>query len=347
MKKKAKYPITVSVSVLSQLLRYLAHLEVDVDEVFRGAGVDPDFLKNPDTRIPIEAYIAIEDEAVRISNDPYFGLHMGEFAEPGSWSILGYMMMNCRTLSEVAEKSARYSNIIGNLIQTKAVLGWGTVKVVLATPKHAPMLSRHCFESALSSTVRMGRNLTGKQIDPLEVGFSYPEPASIIGYERVFCSPVFFEQKQTYITYDIKVGKTPVLQPNAKLLEHFENYAQEYLADIEGIDQTTRAVTKQILGRMDNEKLCLSSIAEDMSMSVRTLQNHLKNEGVVFRDLLEDTRERLAKKYLCENYTVEDITYLLGFSEPSVFRKAFKRWSGSTPREYRQMVLARNRHGMN
>ena len=147
MKHKKNHPITVSVSVLSQLLRYLTHLEVDVDDVFHGAGVYPDFLKNPDARIPIETYIAIEDEAVRISKDPYFGLHMGEFVEPGSWSILGYMMMNCRTLSEVAEKSARYSNIIGNLIQTKAVLGWGTVKIVLSTPKHAPVLSRHCFES--------------------------------------------------------------------------------------------------------------------------------------------------------------------------------------------------------
>ncbi len=346
MKTKKKHPITVSVSVLSQLLRYLAHLEVDIDEVFRDAGVDPHFLRNPDERIPVETYIAVEDEAVRVSNDPYFGLHMGEFAEPGSWSILGYMMMNCRTLSEAAEKSARYANIIGNLIQARAVLGWGTVKVVLSTPKHAPVLSRHCFESTLSSTVRMGRSLTGKQIDPLEVGFGYPKPASIAEYERVFRSPVYFERKQTYIIYDINAGKTPVLQPNPKLLEQFENYAQEYLIKLEGIDKTTRVVTKHILANLDSKHLSLSSIAEDMSMSVRTLQNHLKREGVVFRELLEDTRERLAKKYLCENYTVEDITYLLGFSEPSVFRKAFKKWSGNTPREYREMALTRNVQGM-
>ncbi len=347
MNMKNKTPITVSTSVLSQLLRYLAHLAIDIDQVFRSAGVNPAFVKNPDVRIPIETYIAIEDEAVRISNDPYFGLHMGEFAEPGSWSILGYMMMNCRTLSEAAEKSARYSSIIGNLIQARAVLGWGTVKIILSTPKHAPVLSRHCFESTLSSTVRMGRNLTGQQIDPLEVGFSYPKPASTSEYERIFRSPVLFEQKQTSISFDFRVGNTPVLQPNRKLLEQFESYAQEYQAEIEGVDKTTRAVTKHILAHLDSENLTLSSIAEDMSMSVRTLQNHLKSEGVVFRELLENTRQRLAKKYLCENYTVEDITYLLGFSEPSVFRKAFKKWSGSTPREYRETTLTRNLRGMN
>jgi len=69
---------------------------------------------------------------------------------------------------------------------------------------------------------------------------------------------------------------------------------------------------------------------------VRTLQNHLEAEGVVFSDLLRDIRYRLAQQYLRENYSVEQITYLLGFSEPSVFRKAFKKWAGVTPRQYRQ-----------
>ncbi len=347
MKRKNRSPIAVSVSVLSQLLRYLKHLDADIDGIFQSAGVDPGFLHDPDSHIPVETYIAIQEEAASTTQDPCFGLHMGEFAEPGSWSILGYMMMNCQTLSEAAEKSARYSKIVGNLIQMKAQLGWGKVKVILSTPKHAPALSRHCFESTLSSTVRMGRSLTGKQIDPLEVCFDYSQPASISEYERIFHSPVLFDQKQTSITFDIRVGNTPLLQPNRNLLEQFENYAREYLAEIEGIDKTTRAVTKHILARLDSKDLTLVSIADEMSMSVRTLQNHLKSEGVVFRELLEDTRVRLAKKYLCENYTVEDITYLLGFSEPSVFRKAFKKWSGSTPREYREMTLMRNVRGMN
>ena len=73
-----------------------------------------------------------------------------------------------------------------------------------------------------------------------------------------------------------------------------------------------------------------------MSISVRTLQNRLEVEGIVFSDLLKDIRQRLAMRYLRENYSVEEITYLLGFSDPSVFRKAFKRWSGVTPGEYRQ-----------
>jgi AraC-like DNA-binding protein len=85
--------------------------------------------------------------------------------------------------------------------------------------------------------------------------------------------------------------------------------------------------------------MSINKVAKEMSVSVRTLQKRLEKEGIAFSDLYKDIRQRLAQKYLRENYTVEQITYLLGFSEPSVFRKAFKKWSGITPREYREGAL--------
>ena len=91
-------PITVSCSVLSQMFFYLTSLKVDVDEFLRSLGVEPADVRDPDARIPVDTYLLIQDEAAHYVHDPYFGLHMGEFAEPGSWSILGYLMMNCRTL---------------------------------------------------------------------------------------------------------------------------------------------------------------------------------------------------------------------------------------------------------
>jgi AraC-like DNA-binding protein len=125
------------------------------------------------------------------------------------------------------------------------------------------------------------------------------------------------------------------LMANPGLLEYFEKYAQDFLAEMDHKDEYTRTVTKIILSRLDDETLSIDKVAKEMSVSVRTLQNHLESEGVVFSVLLREIRQRLAKKYLSENYSVEQITYLLGFSEPSAFRKAFKNWSGVTPKEYR------------
>ncbi|MBI9051076.1 MAG: AraC family transcriptional regulator [Anaerolineaceae bacterium] len=328
--------IHVSVTLLSQMFLYLASLGLDVDAFLQSIGIDPQSLKSPDVHIPVETYLFIQEEAIKRTRDEYFGLHMGEYAEPGSWSILGYMMMNCKNLGQAFEKAGRYSRIIGNLIEATGVFQFNKVKVVFFTPPHAPKMTRHCYESTLSSTVRMLHTLTGKDIRPVQVGFSYPEPTDSSEYDRVFGCLVLFNQKETFMTLDIKIAKIPVLLSNPALLEHFESYAQEFITKMEHTDEYTRAVMRIILANLDDEKLSIKEIAKEMAVSVRTLQKRLEEEGVVFSELLRSVRAKLAKQYLTENYTVEQITYLLGFSEPSVFRKAFKKWAGMTPREFRE-----------
>jgi AraC-like DNA-binding protein len=332
-------PITVSATVLAQLFLYLDSLQVDIDGFLRSLDIEPATVRSPDAYIPVETYLRIQDEAAEYINDPYLGLHMGEFVQPGSWSILGYLMMNCKTLGEAFEKTGRYQRIIGNMITGRIELGLGKVRAIYFTPPHAPQMSRHCFDSTFSSSVRLARTLSGLPLNPLEVTFIYPEPASRTEYELIFNCPVHFGQKDNSMTLDMRMGSLPVRMANPSLLEHFEQYAQDFLAQLERNDATTQTVTKIILARLDDESLSIEKVAREMSVSVRTLQKRLEAEGVVFSDLLRDIRQRLAKKYLRENYSVEQITYLLGFSEPSVFRKSFKKWLGVTPKEYRDSTF--------
>lgn len=334
-------PIAISVNLLSQMFNYLGSLNVDVDSFLRSLHVDPSSVHSFDMHIPIETYLLIQDQAAAYVDDSYFGLHVGEFAEAGSWSILGYMMMNCRDLWEAFEKSRRYSRIIGNFIETRAEQMGNNVRVIFFTPPHTPEMSRHCFDASLSSSMQMIRSLTGAEIRPLEVTFTCAEPASRSEYERFFQGPVLFGQKENSFTLDMSLVHMPIPMANPGLLEYFEKYAENFLVELDRKNEHTRAVTKIILSRLDDEALSINRVAREMAVSVRTLQNRLEEEGVVFSDLYKDIRKRLAQQYLRENYTVEQITYLLGFSEPSVFRKAFKKWSGVTPREYRESTLPR------
>lgn len=331
--------IVVSSAVLSQLFLYLSSLKVDPDRFLRLLSLDPDSVRSPDAYIPVETYLQIQEEAAHLTNDPCFGLHMGEYFEAGSWSILGYLMMNCGTLGEAFEKSSRYSRIIGNVIDIDVKMRWNKIRVVFSSPPHAPEMSRHCYESAFSSTVRLMRTLTGSDLHPVQVAFHHPEPDSISEYARIFRCPVLFGQKENSISMDIKTLYTPVLIANPVLLQQFEKYAQDFLANMEHRDETVRTVTKIILSRLDKNTLSIRTVAKEMAISVRTLQTRLAQEGVLYSDLLEEIRERLAKKYLGEKYSAEQITYLLGYSDPSVFRKAFKKWSGNTPKEYRETVF--------
>jgi hypothetical protein len=103
---------SISSGSLIQIMRYLDSIGIDSNAFMDGVSLSHEMLSNPDTRIPIEKYIEVEKMAARVSGDPFFGLHMGQFAEAGGWSIVGYMMMNCRTVLEGFAKFAKYSDAV-------------------------------------------------------------------------------------------------------------------------------------------------------------------------------------------------------------------------------------------
>ena len=150
---------TISVGVLPQICRYLASRNVDIDKFMKSVGLDLSMLSNPDERITVEKYIMIEETASQVTNDPCFGLHMGQFAETGNWSILGYMMMNCKTVLEAFYKFSRYSSIIGNLIKGEIYVVEKYVTIKLTEPIDAPKISKHCYEGYFSSLISLARNL--------------------------------------------------------------------------------------------------------------------------------------------------------------------------------------------
>lgn len=138
-------------------------------------------------------------------------------------------------------------------------------------------------------------------------------PGAADEYERVFGCPVLFDPRGVGMLVPLDVFKLPILAPNGILLEHFEEWARSYLDELDDANPTTRAVTTVILGRLDDPRLSLGSVARELGLGARTLQNRLDDEGVKFSQLLGSTKERLARKYLAEGKHVDEIAYMLGF----------------------------------
>ncbi len=155
MLKRNHTSYNLSTAVLSQMLRYLTHMNIDKERIFHSLGMNPDIMNYPDERISIDEYMAFEKESARISGDIYFGLHLGEFFEVGNWSILGYLMMNCRTLGEVIQKGIKYSRIISNLIQFKMQPGIRKIKKILFAQNYSALTLRHCYEKRQAFTIHV------------------------------------------------------------------------------------------------------------------------------------------------------------------------------------------------
>ncbi len=338
IKTKEIYRYTISAGVVTQIVRYLSQWNVDSEQLLNSIGIASEVVKNPDERIPVEKYIMLEDMAAKKLGDPCFGLHMGQYAEAGNWSILGYMMLNCDNIIEAFNKASRYSAIIGNLIKGEISIESNQIRIQLTEPLDAPKISEHCYEGFLSSLINIARNITGVYVSPLEVGLKSLKREFIEEYKKTFGESVKFTDLGNYMILDNKTAYIPALLPNKKLAEYFENYAQQFLAEIDRSKYYTLKTKKLILSLIDSESLSIGTIAKILNLSERTLQIYLHKEGTEFSILLRDTREQLARKYLMENYSIDDITYLLGFSDASVFRKAFKKWVGLTPGEYRDRI---------
>ena len=334
--------IDITVGVLCQLKNYLERIGLDFGTVLRAAGAEPGVLDDPDGRIAIETYLDIEDEAARISGDDCLGLHMGEYFEPGNWSVAGYYMSRCATLGEVFVKGGRYARIVGNLISAKGWIIPGAIRMRLRIPRWAPPMSRHCFEATLSSSICMARRLTGRSLAPLIVRLPGEEPAEDSEYLRVFRCPVQFGSKHPGMDVPLSIVSVPLLAPDPETAARFETWAEERLARLPPLRLASERAIRLMLERLDDPSLSARAIAREMGLSLRSLQAELAAEGTDFGSLLHGARESLARDYLRSGLSVEDITCLLGFSDVSVFRRAFKKWTGFTPMGYRKSNVTWN-----
>jgi len=334
--KNAPSGLDVSVGVLGQMVEYLEDHGVDIGRLFASVGSDIGLLDDPDARIDAEAYLALEEKGAEMAGDEYLGLHMGEYVKPGSWSVAGHFMAQCDTLGQVFVKGGRYARVIGNLISSKAWLIPGGVRVQLAAPRHAPTMSRHCWDSVLASSITMARRLTGKPLAPLAVRLPGGKPADPEEYERIFRCPVRFESKNAGMDIPLSMIEEKVLSPDPALAARFEAWAEECLARLPPLKLTGSRVAKRILERLDDGSISIRSVARDLGMSPRSLQLDLAAEGCDFSGILRRTREGLARRFLKEGRGAEEIACLLGFSEASAFHRAFRKWTGLTPAECRR-----------
>lgn len=326
----------ISVSMVQQLLHYASSQGINSGDLLNSVGIQPSILKDPDFRISVEDFCRIQEEAVFLTGDHYFGLHMGESSELGDWSMLGYIMANCGNLGEALERISRYFGILGSLLQINIRVGNDRVELIFETKKNSSGQIRQCLEGALSGFFRLIRSVTRKYVGLKEVWIVHEVSEDTGEYQRIFRCPVLFNQPMTALVFDSGALDAPMIHPNPALLSLFERHARSFLDRINEENFFSRKTSSLLFERLQGGAPCIKRVSEELGVSVRKLQMKLHDEGITFSQIVENVREELAKSYLAEKrYSIEDITHLLGFSEPSVFHRAFKKWTGLTPGQYR------------
>lgn len=327
----------ISTSILQRLFAYTSKKGINLDDLLKKANVDKSLLADADNKIPLENYYSIMDAAIEMTGDSYFGLHMGESADPGDLSVLGYIMASCRTVGEALEKVGKYFGVIGSVLNIYLKIEGDNAKLIYDMRKHFPNdCIKHCVDTGLSNFYNMIMNIASEPVEIKEVWVKAETPDDMSEYNRIFNCPVLFNKEIAALVFPSKVLGIPLRHPNPSLLALLEHHADSFLSKINKDDYFSRKISLLLFEQIQGNNPTIEDVAKDLGMSVRVLQKKLKEEGVTFSEIATSVRQELAKSYLAEKrYTVDDITYLLGFSEPSVFRRAFKAWTGVTPGQYR------------
>lgn len=331
---------TFSVYITRGIIQYAASCGVNAYELCTAAGFDSSLLQMPDQRIPGSLHSAVWRQAVKRTGDENLGLHLGEVFNLATFGIVGYVLVNCQTFQEVLEKLSRYTRLFSQGAHIHFSIEQGMVlcdcDIVNDLQNYLLEEPRHAIESTFASLLTATKTLTGKPLHLHSVWFQHPRPADSSEHERIFQTGLHFSMPTNRLIFDANYLNLSVLSANSNLLSVFEQHAQAMLAQINREDNYTRQVVWEIIQQLKGELPTIEAIAHSLTISVRQLQRELQAENTSYQKLLDETRQELAIRHLRNPHTpIHDVAFLLGFSEPSAFHRAFKRWTGETPRNYR------------
>ncbi|MBP8082804.1 MAG: AraC family transcriptional regulator [Spirochaetes bacterium] len=335
MKYSGRY---VASSLLVQLLKFAESRDLNIKRITEKYGIDPERFPGTESKVPMEIYNSIFSQIAADTGDPLFGLHMGDFAEPEHWSVLGYVFMNCRTLSDALKSYERYMNIVGAYLKPELTETNSGIKIsfIKYNPDYTGPLS--CTDAALSALAKMVRKAAGNDTVPSKAFVVHDKARGSNEYENILRCPVVFSSGENSLFFSKETISRNLSLPDTVLVEHLKNFAEECLSAINYHGKFSEKVLKEISNNLGNEDISIKTISKKLHISQRALQKNLENEKTSFSFLLREIREKTAKEHLKRNMPVDDISYLLGFSEPSVFRRAFKKWTGSTPGNYSKEI---------
>ncbi|MFW9270390.1 AraC family transcriptional regulator [Pseudomonas sp. NR3] len=317
------------------LRKQLDALGLDSQALCVEAGLDPVLMDDPNARYPLSATTRLWTLAVQASGDPAIGLRVSRFVSPTTFHALGYALVASGSLREVFERIVRYHPVVSDALTLQLSRGEDRYRFSLDVPAGRPAPAFEAIDAFAAIYVRTCRNRLGRDYAPLAVYLRRPQPLDPSPWHKVFRAPVHFDADQDSLEFNLVDFDSHLDDANPELAEHNETVLKRTLAQLQPLTWE-RKVRAAIEAQLPEGEPSAERIAQTMHLSLRSLQRHLADEGCRFDALLNECRENLALLHLRDpQCSLSEVSYLLGFADTSSFSRAFKRWTGMTPGQFR------------
>jgi AraC-like DNA-binding protein len=322
--------------IAAMMCRTLESYHCDGKALLIQAGLEPELLTSPDARYPEAKMQEFWRLAVATTRDECFGLRVAETLHPSALHGLGFSWLASHTLRDAFERVIRYARIVSTAIDVQVEEQGDTISINSSETLYQGHSVPASLDSEPAGFLQMCRITAGTDIAPSRVALTRPEPANCVHeFYRFFAAPVQFDAPQTALVFDRELLEQPLPYANPELARINDQTVIDYLARFDRGNVVMR-VRAEIIEQLPSGLPSQESIAGTLHMSLRNLQRRLQEKDTSYKELLDSVRQDLATQYLKTSHrSIGEIGYLLGFSEPTNFARAFKRWVGMTPQEYR------------
>lgn len=335
-------------SILSRVLKIDARLacrvvddlrqqRAETGPLLRDVGLRRNDVADPDSRVSYAAVLALIERAAAALDDVSYGLRLGASYGLREGGLLGFVLLNSPTLSDAIANLQRYFRVVGDGEDLEIERSGPHVAMRFREADIALRGARHNSEYIAAIIVRAFREITRKRLSPVRAEFMHGRPNAKVAYNQYLGCEVRFHAEWDALIYDAKAIRLPVIGADDKLLKVLERACRQILGPVPKKRDLVNDTRKLMTERLTTGSVRIDVIARDLGMSSKTLERRLADKDETFTELLDTIRRDLAQHYLREtDFRLDQVAYLTGYSEPAALVRAFKRWTGTTPMQYRR-----------
>jgi len=318
--------------------RELGLQERDLKRLLQGTGLSTDILlPGDDTFITGQQQLRVLDNAQQMTATPEFGLRLGRQLQPSAHGPIGYLALSSPDLITSLESLRDYLPVRLPFVQLDVVVknGWIHCSLTLKLEANANerRVLQECFALVIQSLVE---SVAGRDIGQGQIDLAHPKPAYHRLYGEYLHSPVRFGRPDNTFSLPATLARQPNASGDPESYAMARDLCHKLLQQVPKSLLSTSGRVKHLLLSKTPGAVTETAVANAMYVSKRTLARRLDREGTNYRAIREQLLSELAARHLLESdLTVESVATLLGYNDTAAFRKAFHRWYGQAPSEFR------------
>jgi AraC-like DNA-binding protein len=332
---------TIGAGYPRAMLEFAVSKGADRDTLLQRSGIKAEDLSQQDNRVAVSDYVDLLKAAAALTGEAGITLQFGQAVRMQDISIVGLICEACETTIDVARQLNRYAALVVDDGEEPATLMRGASKdggLWIEGPAdvftHNPLIAETEFARLVWNTRAMFANSPEfqKLRFPRVVHFRHEEPSYRAEYERVFQAPVVFGSDWNAMQIDVEFLSLKQPPVNRYVFGVLSERAEALLESLRSSKSTRGRVESLLMRMLHTGEASMEVVADKLGVSRRTLHRQLKDEGVTFEHVLDELRHKLALHFLSgKKVSVSETAYLVGFSDPAAFSRAFKRWTGTSP----------------